>query len=137
MNYLSDLTMNFFIDFFQVQARHVSGRGFGGSRYIDSVDADKLKPEQFTEVEKSYAEWEYVEQLLPLKYIPEPPSEPEKVHPSGWKYPLPVSPDAQYVIRRTKNHMIPVYLFIFEKERGERRWTRIKHVEGNIWVSSV
>jgi len=114
------------------QARDASGHGFGSSRYIDAPDEGPK--ELYTEVEKSYAEWKYVEKILPKKYIPEPPKDPTVVYPSGWKPPSPPSLGAQYFIPRTKNHLVPVYLTIFTRQRGQRRWTRIKQVEGNIWA---
>ncbi len=91
-------------------------------------------PELYTEVEKSYAEWKFVEKLLPPEFVPLPPADPKVEYPSGWRPPHP-SPDAPYIIPRTKNHMPPVYLKIEKKQGGTRRITRIRYVEGNIWVS--
>ena len=106
--------------------------GFGGSSLYDS----KLvgPPELYTQVEKSYAEWKFVEKLIPPDYVPTPPTDPKAEYPSGWKPPSPLSPQAQYVVPRTKNHMPPVYLKIDKRTRGTRRITRIRYVEGNIWV---
>jgi len=106
--------------------------GFGGSSYYDS----KLvgPPELYTEVETSYAEWKFVEKLIPPDFVPAPPTDPNVEYPSGWKPPNPPR-QAQYIVRRTKNHMIPVYMIIDPRHGGSRRITRIRYVEGNIWVS--
>ena len=44
-------------------------------------------------------------------------------------------PNLPFFVGRTKNHMVPVYLDL-EAIRGQRKITMIKHIEGDIWVSS-
>ncbi|CAG7727278.1 unnamed protein product [Allacma fusca] len=89
--------------------------------------------EQYTEVEKSYVEWKFVEKLLPPKLVPETPSDPGVVYPSGWKTPNPEEySKLPYYIRRTKNGMLPVYYRSFN--RGMFQTTRVRYVEGNVWI---
>lgn len=40
--------------------------------------------------------------------------------------------DYPYFVRRTKSHMIPVYLE--RTHRGQRRITKIRMIEGDIWA---
>lgn len=42
------------------------------------------------------------------------------------------SVESPYFVRRSRNHMIPVYLTI--SHRGFRRLTTIRHVMGDIWL---
>ncbi|XP_011152519.1 probable 39S ribosomal protein L49, mitochondrial isoform X2 [Harpegnathos saltator] len=89
-------------------------------------------PEDYTdyEITKDPNEWKYVERLLPYKTIPKPPTGDIKL-PSGWK-PACASPtDYPYFIRRTRNHMQPVYLEI--TYRGMRKITIVSNIEGDIW----
>lgn len=44
-----------------------------------------------------------------------------------------VTTSLPYIVARTKNHMIPVYLHL-EEVRGIRKVTIIRHIEGDIWV---
>lgn len=69
---------------------------------------------------------------MPPQTVPPGPSEPGKEFPSGWRVPNPPK-DCSYYIPRNKNHMVPVYTLIFD--RGMIRETRVRHIEGNIWVS--
>lgn len=99
--------------------------------YFDSRQPDT--PDKYTQVEKSYDEWKYVEQLFPNEFVPEAPKDHKTTYPSGWKPPNPHI-DLPYHIKRTKNHMIPVY---FKMDHlGHRPHTKIRYVEGNIWVNS-
>ncbi|XP_053659134.1 probable 39S ribosomal protein L49, mitochondrial [Anopheles marshallii] len=85
---------------------------------------------QFPEVEvvKNPPEWKYVERLLAPRTVPKPIA--KETYPSGWK-PANPRPELKYVVLRTKNHMLPVY--IRRAFRGQRRITAIRHVEGDIW----
>jgi large subunit ribosomal protein L49 len=68
--------------------------------------------------------------LLGKKLIPVPTSKAE--YPSGWK---PQDPEKYkelpYYIKRSRNHLLPVYLAIHF--RGMRRRTYVRNIEGNIW----
>ncbi|XP_049276687.1 probable 39S ribosomal protein L49, mitochondrial [Anopheles funestus] len=85
---------------------------------------------QFPEVEvvRNPPEWKYVERLLAPRTVPKPIA--KESYPSGWK-PADPRPELKYVVLRTKNHMLPVYLR--RAFRGQRRITAIRHVEGDIW----
>lgn len=53
-------------------------------------------------------------------------------YPSGWTPPDPTRyKNLPYFIERTRNFMLPVYLGI--TFRGNRRVTKIKFIEGDIW----
>lgn len=81
------------------------------------------------EVSKDPKEWKFVEDLLPKKIIP-PPKYEENL-PSGYK-PATVKPGQYpYYVKRSRNHMLPVYLVI--KRRGMWRVTKVIHISGDIW----
>lgn len=40
-----------------------------------------------------------------------------------------------YNIERTKNHMLPIY--VEETDANTRKFTRIKNIQGDIWVSKL
>lgn len=76
-------------------------------------------------------EWKYVERLLPKVWVPEPIAKDE--YHSGWKPQTAENISSlPYFVPRTKNHMIPVYLAI--TYRGQRRVTRLRRIEGDIWL---
>ncbi|EAA08128.5 probable 39S ribosomal protein L49, mitochondrial [Anopheles arabiensis] len=86
---------------------------------------------QYPEVEvvRNPPEWKYVERLLAPRTVPKPTA--KDAYPSGWK-PANPQPGLKYVVQRTKNHMLPVYLR--RSFRGQRRITAVRHVEGDIWL---
>lgn len=60
------------------------------------------------------------------------PKVAEKELPSGWK-PVVANPQKHpYFVRRTKNHMQPVYLV--KEFRGMRTITVIRKIHGDIWT---
>lgn len=81
------------------------------------------------EVDKSEELWKYVEALLPKKTIPE--IVPRDSYPSTWKPPVVNFSQKPYVVYRTKNNMMPIYLDV--SNRGLRRLTVIKNVRGDLW----
>ncbi|XP_043283952.1 probable 39S ribosomal protein L49, mitochondrial isoform X2 [Venturia canescens] len=81
------------------------------------------------EVSKDPAEWKYVEWTLQGEVVPSPPSE-VKEYPSGWKPQSHEVKSLPYMVERTKNHMIPVYLR--RTHRGTQRQTIIRKVQGDI-----
>lgn len=99
-------------------------------RFQSSEKFKSIEDHPDVEVIKNPPEWKYVEELLGLKLVPVPEIKPE--YPSGWK---PQDPEKYkqlpYYVKRTKNHMLPVFLSI--KHRGFRRVTFIKNIEGDIW----
>ncbi|XP_075234042.1 mitochondrial ribosomal protein L49 [Lycorma delicatula] len=88
-------------------------------------------PKQYTDYEiiKNPDEWKYVERLLPISLIPEPPL--KENYPSGWKPATAKAEDYPYFVERTKNHLVPVYLKI--DKRGTRRLTKVRRISGDIW----
>ncbi|VDP93080.1 unnamed protein product [Echinostoma caproni] len=103
----------------------------------------KLIPdEKRVEYETSREEFKWVEKVLPKKIIPPAPSNIETPTPSGW-----IAPNAElsskypYSVRRTKNHMLPIYYEekqrkLAEQAHGIRQLTVIKHINGDMWVSN-
>ncbi|ALC48507.1 mRpL49 [Drosophila busckii] len=93
----------------------------------------ELQPlEQYPDIEVLHnpPEWKYVERLLPPTLVPAPVAKP--AYPSGWQ---PATADGTaegYLVARTKNHMVPVYLQT--RFRGERRITVVRRIQGNIWA---
>lgn len=93
------------------------------------VDVDQ-NAQPNVRIEHKPAEWKYVEAVLPPLTVPEPTVKSE--YPSGWK-PQTIDPKSTpYFIKRTRNHMLPIYLRI--TFRGTRRQTVIKHIQGDIWA---
>lgn len=99
-------------------------------RFQSSEKFQGIQNHPEVEVIRNPPEWKYVEELLGMKFVPTPDVKAE--YPSGWK---PQDPETYkhlpYYVKRTKNHMLPVFLDI--KHRGFRRLTFIKHIEGDIW----
>ncbi|CAG9854153.1 unnamed protein product [Phyllotreta striolata] len=96
--------------------------------YKASPFAEDIEPTVKYEVSKNPEEWKYVERALPLTIVPQPIR--KESYPSGWK---PQTEDVKklpYLVQRTKNHMIPVYLQI--SQRGVRRHTFVRKIQGDI-----
>lgn len=89
-------------------------------------------PSLYTDVEisRSPEEWKFVERLLPKTFIPEPTLKSD--YPSGWKPPTESSCSHPYFVERNRNHMYPLYLKI--QGRGERKTTKLKRIQGDIWA---
>ncbi|CAD7087126.1 unnamed protein product [Hermetia illucens] len=90
--------------------------------------------QEYPEVEivRNPPEWKYVERLLRPQTVPIPPKKVETL-PSGWKPQRTYDPKSdKYFVRRTKNHMVPVYLM--KTYRGMRQVTLIRYVLGDIWA---
>lgn len=82
------------------------------------------------EVIQNPPEWKYVEQLIGLPTISPPKMKAE--YPSGWTPPNPEKFKLlPYFVERTRNFMVPVYLLI--TFRGQRRVTKVRNIEGDIW----
>ncbi|CAH1792302.1 unnamed protein product, partial [Owenia fusiformis] len=107
-------------------------------RCIQYYDPDNKKPvesvnpEETTDYEVSKEEWKYVDRLLPLKTLPEPPKYSSYPTPSGWIPQKDENIGLPYSVRRSRFHMLPVYLE--EKSGGTRKITIVKKVEGDIWA---
>lgn len=100
------------------------------SSYMSSERYAGIDRHPEVEVIRNPPEWKYVEQLLGKPTIPKPTVKSE--YPSGWTPPDPARyKRLPYYIERTKNHMYPVFLHI--TFRGQRRITKVKYIEGDIW----
>ncbi|KAF5275547.1 hypothetical protein FQR65_LT04150, partial [Abscondita terminalis] len=82
------------------------------------------------EVSNSVEDWKYVEQALPPMVVPTPT--PKDKYPSEWKPQGNDFANKPYFVPRTKNHMLPVYLHV--SQRGIRRITKVRNVQGDIWM---
>lgn len=104
---------------------------FGRFQSSEKFEGIDKHPE--VEIISNPPEWKYVEELLGKKLVPLP--EKKEEYPSGWQ---PQDPkkykQLPYYIRRSRNHMVPVYLRI--KFRGTQRRTVIKNIEGDIWKAN-
>lgn len=100
-------------------------------RFQSSEKFQGVEQHPKVEVIENPPEWKYVEHLLGKKLIPEPTANKNE-YPSGWQ---PQNPEKYkelpYFVKRTKNHMLPIYLRI--GFRGNRRLTTIRNIEGDIW----
>lgn len=81
------------------------------------------------EIFKNPPEWKYVERLLPQSTVPTPT--PKNEYPSGYKPQTKEAFNHPYYIKRTKNHMVPVYLKL--SFRNIKRTTIVKNITGDIW----
>lgn len=94
------------------------------------VDKINLSEQPNIEIIKNPLEWKYVEQILAPNIIRKPT--PKAEYTSGWK-PQTIDPTkTSYMIHRTKNQMLPVYLEILF--RGTKRTTNIRRIEGDIFA---
>lgn len=80
-------------------------------------------------IRKNPPEWKYVERILARKTVPVPV--PKEAYPSGWRPQQPEARSYPYFIRRSKNHMVPVYLDL--GFRNLRKRTIVQNIEGDIW----
>lgn len=100
------------------------------SSYSKSPFVSKIEEQYDYEIIKKPPEWKYVERLLPFSTIPS--ITPKHSYPSGWVPPKEEAKDLPYFIPRDKNHDPPIYLEI--TYRGMRKISRIKKIEGDIWM---
>ncbi|CAH0625242.1 unnamed protein product [Chrysodeixis includens] len=100
------------------------------SNYAHSPFVTKIKEQYDYEIVKKPAEWAFVKRLLPLETIPA--VTPKETYPSGWIPPKEEATSLPYFIARTKNHEVPIYLDI--TYRGMRKITKIRKIEGDIWM---
>lgn len=106
--------------------------GIRHSSFRSSQPVADLSEYPEVEIVKNPPEWKFVENILPNLVIPEPKEKLE--YPSGWK-PQNFNAKSEYFIGRTRNHMMPVYLFI--NHRGMRRLTKIRRIQGDIWKLEI
>ncbi|KAJ6633240.1 putative 39S ribosomal protein L49, mitochondrial [Pseudolycoriella hygida] len=101
----------------------VRNSNFRSSAPVESID-------QYPQVEvlKNPPEWKYVERILRKPLVPEP--QPKSEYPSGWR--PQTNLNHPYFVARTKNYMIPVYMNAYF--RGTRRITKLRRVQGDIWL---
>lgn len=108
---------------------HSSSVCKGANPKLTATEDVDLNQQPNIDIVKNPPEWKYVERVLPPKTVPIPSQKSE--YPSGW---TPQSPDVlneTYFIRRSREHMVPVYLAI--DYRGTRRRTIVKNISGDIW----
>lgn len=109
---------------------HTSHVCFGENPKLTPIDEVDLNLQPQIEIFKNPPEWKYVERILPKPTVPS--VVPKEKYSSGW---VPRKPEAlkhPYFIKRSKNHMVPIYLEI--DYRGTRRRTIVKHITGDIWT---
>jgi hypothetical protein len=91
--------------------------------------------EEFPNFSESSEDFKHVLSVLPNPIVPEPPKHASYPTPSGW-----VPPNTEkasklpYYVLRTRFHNFPIYAL--ERE-GTRKLVRIKHIQGDIWVSKL
>ncbi|ESP01624.1 hypothetical protein LOTGIDRAFT_139457 [Lottia gigantea] len=91
-----------------------------------SFDADLI-----SDYEVSTKEMKFVDRLLPKQTVPQVPDNITGITPSGWIPSKESSTSLPYFVRRTKNHMLPVYA---EVQHTNRHLVRIKNIDGDIWA---
>ncbi|CAJ0586390.1 unnamed protein product, partial [Mesorhabditis spiculigera] len=95
----------------------------------------------FTDYEELKLDFSVVESLLPKEIIPEVPQHESYPTASGWRPPLDPPPALPYYVRRTREHVFPLYL---ERKRDMLNETTldfdyvelvtVKHVEGDVFA---
>ncbi|KAK7104441.1 large ribosomal subunit protein mL49-like [Littorina saxatilis] len=94
--------------------------------------AAEIPEEDLADYEMSSEEFKYVERILPSKTVPPVPHHDSYPTPSGWVPPKESAKSLPYYVRRTKNHMLPIYE---EVRNGDtRKLVMIKHIDGDIWA---
>ncbi|KAK0054804.1 39S ribosomal protein L49 mitochondrial [Biomphalaria pfeifferi] len=104
-----------------------------------STDPIEDKSEYPVDFEISYDEFKHVLPLLPIETVPGVPNHPSYPTPSGWFPPnLELRSKQKYLVRRTKNHMLPVYPGTTHKRiehiKTVQHYVHIKKIEGDIWA---
>ncbi|BFZ06855.1 hypothetical protein BsWGS_09894 [Bradybaena similaris] len=85
--------------------------------------------------EVSYTEFKYVEQLLPRPTVPEVPKHETYPTPSGWFPPNDaLRSQKKFLVRRTRNHMLPVYSSLQRFWYGMNHMVVVRQIEGDIWA---
>ncbi|XP_061590744.1 mitochondrial ribosomal protein L49 [Cololabis saira] len=96
------------------------------ARFVSNAAAQEGK----TGIIESTEEYKFVERLIPLSRVPDPPKHAGPA-PSGWAAPADSPPALPYMIRRSRLHNIPVYT---DLTHGNRWMTLVRKVEGDIWA---
>ncbi|KAB7494834.1 39S ribosomal protein L49, mitochondrial [Armadillidium nasatum] len=89
-------------------------------------------PESNANFETSTAEWEFVERLYPMKYIPKPNFEPGEIAPSGWRAPKAKKDDYPYFVTRDRSHMFRLYRDFDPITQILK--TKLKGIEGDVFA---
>ncbi|XP_046582015.1 39S ribosomal protein L49, mitochondrial-like [Haliotis rubra] len=110
-------------------ALNTSSRYYSASGIQDN-QAQKEKSHPAYEV--STEEFKFVETLLPRETVPDPPVHESYPTPSGWVPPAENQSPMKYFVKRTKNHMLPLYMQT--THAGNRHMVMIRKVEGDIWA---
>lgn len=115
-----------------VSVRHSS---FKSSEILTPEQQERFSQKNI-EILQSPPEWKFVERLINGKIITDAPVNPTDTFlASGWKPQKSVAELKEkypYYVNRTKNHQVPVYLL--STFRGQRKVTKLKRVEGDIWA---
>lgn len=101
------------------------------SSFRSSVPVNVTDHPASVQVSRDPAEWKFVEAILSKPLVPEPPTTTTANFPSGWQPQVDNVDGLPYFVARTKNHMQPVYLCTYF--RGQRRLTKVRRVQGDIW----
>lgn len=99
------------------------------SRLFPAHEVD-LEQQPKLQVYKNPPEWKYIERIIPTPTIPQ--IIPKAEYPSGWRPPTKKALTYPYHIRRNKNCMVPVYLYV--ERRNIRKITYIRNITGDIWA---
>ncbi|XP_060530861.1 large ribosomal subunit protein mL49 [Cylas formicarius] len=99
---------------------------YKASHFLEDIGEIKTQ----YEVTNDPVDWQYVVNVLPVTVVPEPVK--KDFYPSGWKPPHNNLHDRPYMVERTKNHMIPVYLKVTRE--CIRRHTIVRRIKGDIWL---
>lgn len=124
--------MLFLLQWAKASCANVCRQSIRYGSYISSplVENLDMSKQPNVKIEQNPAEWEFVEQILPPRLIPDPSVKTK--YTSGWKPQTIDTTTVPYLVARNKYHDIPVHLKI--TFRGTRRQTLIKYIKGDIWA---
>lgn len=108
---------------------HTSRVCFAENPRLTLTEEVNLNTQPRIEISIKPSEWKYVERILPKPTVPEIVQ--KEKYSSGWTPQKAEAFKQPYFIKRSKNHMVPVYLSV--DYRGTRRRTYVKHITGDIW----
>ncbi|XP_076443016.1 large ribosomal subunit protein mL49-like [Babylonia areolata] len=92
----------------------------------------EIVEEDLAEYEVSKDDFKFVEDILPPKVIPSVPHHDHYPTPSGWYPPREEAKSLPYFVRRTKNHMLPMYEEL--RNGNTRKMVKIRNIDGDIWA---
>ncbi|MES1902489.1 MAG: 54S ribosomal protein L49, mitochondrial [Paramarteilia canceri] len=115
------------------QLKYVSYESPDSIGHLVTEESIRSRVERVRDVEVSFEDFKYVQEILPKRFIPKYPLNipPESPTPSGWFSPKPYCASMEYYVERNKIHEHPIHLKSSHLNRKNR--TILYNVCGDIW----